>query len=198
MIILLSGISCSGKSTLSKYLLKTFDQPFVYHNFDFLVPTLLPHEDSFEPVANLDNRSYLRKIDFHLLEKMNNSGTNIIELTYELIGILDRAGCNVIVDTVLLDDVLDKILSILSPSKSPMYLIGIHCSWSEIKRRIAKRGNRKIENVRKQFESSFHSKKCYDLSVDTSKTDFQSCALFIKEYIQQNPPKALLSYPWAL
>jgi chloramphenicol 3-O-phosphotransferase len=46
MILLLNGTSSSGKSTLAKYLLKAFDEPFIFHSFDSLVPSLLPHPDS--------------------------------------------------------------------------------------------------------------------------------------------------------
>ena len=169
MIILLSGISCSGKSTLSKHLLQVFDQPFVYHNFDFLVPSLLPHTDSFEPISDLETRTCPRKIDFELFKRINISGINLIDATYGLIPILDQAGCNIIVDTILMDEVLEKIYSSLSYSKSEIYIVGIHCSREEIERRVLKRKNRKIENVRKQFNSSFHKSKKYDFEVDTSK-----------------------------
>jgi chloramphenicol 3-O-phosphotransferase len=71
MVIILNGAGSSGKSTIAQRLMMKIEEPTVYHNFDFLIPTLLPHRDSFMPALDAENRSYLRRLDGELYKKMS-------------------------------------------------------------------------------------------------------------------------------
>jgi chloramphenicol 3-O phosphotransferase len=189
LIILLNGTSSSGKSTLAKYLLKAFDVPFIYHSFDSLVPALLPHADSFDPIKELGSKSYIRKLDADLYQRIDESGLSIIDACYQLIPILANRGFNIIVDTIFWPGVMQSFLELLNDFQN-VYIVGIHCPLDELKRREKARQNRREGNAEAQF-NKLHLNMQYDVEIDTDQMTYGECCLRIINHIKNNGPAAM-------
>ena len=188
MILLLNGTSSSGKSTLAKYLLKAFDEPFIFHSFDSLVPSLLPHPDSFQPMPDKQPRCYVRKLDKELYNKLNEQDLRIIEACYRCIPVFADSGFNIIVESVFWDEVLRFFTGLLS-GYSDVYFIGVHCPPEELERREGERKDRKKGNAVNQY-FKLHVGKSYDIEVNTYGMSYDECADPIVSYVHNNKPFA--------
>lgn len=187
MVIILNGAGSSGKSTIAQKLTTHIIEPTVYHNFDLLIPTLLPHKDSFKPPTDPDSRTYVRRLDDGLYGKMRESGLSLLPLVYEFIKPLHRGGFNVVVDTLLPGECIIPLFTMLSGIET--YVIGIRCSLDELRQRELQRKDRKVGNAEKTFHT-VHMNKIYDLEVDTSKLDADGCAKQIVDYVSKASPVA--------
>ena len=188
MVLLLNGTSSSGKSTLAKHLLKSLDEPFVFHSFDSLVPILLPHQDSFEPVSDEQSRTYIRKLDKELFTKMQRTGLSIVETCYRFVPVLLDCGFSVIVETIFWDGVLNFFMDLLT--KYPdVYFIGVHCPLEESEKRESARKIRKIGNARRQHDE-IHMGKVYDVEVNTHSMSYEECTQQIVNHVRRNKPVA--------
>jgi chloramphenicol 3-O phosphotransferase len=187
MVIVLNGTSSSGKSTVSKGILRLSKDLFVYYNIDFLVPCLFPHPDSFLPAHKIEpdfQRSFTRKLDVGLYQKNKDSG-KILPL-YELIPALEQRKSKVIVDTIIYDP---KELLFLNPETT--FFVKIFCPLEELVRREANRKDRKPANARRQFDKLYNDMK-YDFEVDTSRNTSRVCAEHILSFVNHSSPAVLL------
>lgn len=187
MVLLLNGVTSSGKSTISSNILRLTTDPFVYFNVDFLIPSLLPHEDSFRPASKIGNnfdREYVRKLDVDLYKRIYSKGNSIP--MYELVRILEEIDLNVIVDTIIFD--LNDFIRFFNVRKT--YLIKIYCSIEELIKREKIRKDRKTGNVKKQYDL-VHNNKIYDFKVNTHQNTAEQCAKLIIDYTHHNQPFAL-------
>ncbi|WP_114572248.1 chloramphenicol phosphotransferase CPT family protein [Exiguobacterium flavidum] len=142
-IILLNGVSSSGKSTLAKEL-----------------------------VAALDGYFHLSVDDFdRLIEKMETRGTDHLipvpteTFFHRTVAMFSDQGINLIVDHVLHDgettrDCLDVLLD------HPVCFVGVHCPVEELEKRERMRGDRTIGQARAQL-AYVHRQESYDVEVDT-------------------------------
>lgn len=188
MVIILNGAGSSGKSTLAQRLMVGMKKPTVYHGFDFLIPTLLPHEDSFKDAIEPDDRTYIRRLDKDLYKKMHDNNLSLLPLIYEFIVPLHKGGFNVIVDTLLIGDDIIPLFTILNGIET--YFVGVICSLEELQRRELQRKDRHEGQAEWAFRR-IHENKIYDIEVDTSKDDVRSCTQKIIEYIGRAKPTAL-------
>jgi chloramphenicol 3-O phosphotransferase len=187
MVCILNGASSSGKSTISQQLVSMIDTPTVYHGFDFLIPSLLPHKESFASPANRNTRVYTRCLDEVLYQKIVDSGIDVLQVIYNFIPILHRGGLNVIVDTLLPETTIIPLFTILESVDT--YFIGIRCSIEELNRREENRGDRSFGNAARTARS-VHLHKLYDIEVDTEKHDAKGCAEQIIAHIRNTKPVA--------
>ena len=185
MVIILNGAGSSGKSSIARHLLKEIQDPTVYHGFDFLIPALIPHKDSFGPAADESNRTYVRKLDNELHARMNNRNLSLLPLIYEFIVPLVRGGFHVIVDTLLPGECISPLFDILDGI--PTYLIGVRCSEGELTRRERLRADRKQGSAIKTADW-IHLNMIYDFEVDTTENNPRSCALLIIEHVFTSDP----------
>jgi len=162
-IILINGASSAGKSTLCKALQEHLAEPyihleedrFVYNTYHprYLVPGIV--EDIFARTMT----GYYRSLRAFV-----------------------SAGHNVLADTGLYsEDLVRQCTAELAGL--PVWLIGVHCSLTELERREAQRPDRTVGTAKEQFES-IHAHAVYDMEVDTSQMDSIQCAKLIKVLVE--------------
>jgi chloramphenicol 3-O phosphotransferase len=162
-IILISGTSSSGKSTLAKGLQKSLAEPFLHVQLDSFIE-MLPRTD--------DSEMFRR-----MVRGMNRS---IAEMSEE--------GNNLIVDHVLVDNAwLDQLLDLLQGRH--VLFVGLHCPLNELERRERERDARRQGFARQQVES-IHKGKTYDLELDTSALSPGECVARVLKYYDHGRPVA--------
>lgn len=158
-IILLNGVSSSGKSTLARALVNKLPGyfPFSLDDFDTLIERM---------------------------EDRNNQRLIPVETEYffhKTIAIFSDKGINLIVDHILHDAFTrDHIFEVLADY--PVLFVGVHCPLGELERREQSRGDRYIGQGKKQLEF-VHQNTMYDIEVDTFLENIESCANRIVEYL---------------
>ena len=187
MIIIFNGVSSSGKSSIASEILKISEIIFLYFNVDFLVPSLLPHEDSFLPAENVTvnfERSYIRKLNVDLFQRLSKSGLSLP--LYEYIPILHKQKLNIIVDTIIFD--IDNFIKYFDVEQT--FFIKIDCTIEELIKREKNRKDRKKGNALKQKEL-FHKNNFYDFEIETTDNTPLKCAKLVLDYVKNNKPFAL-------
>lgn len=142
-IILLNGVSSSGKSTLAQEIIRLMPDYFHMSIDDF---------DLF--IEKMENREQA-----HLIP---------VETEYffhRTIAIFSDRGVNVVVDHILHDSFTrEDCLKVLQGY--PTVFVGVHCPLEELERRELIRGDRHIGLARKQLEF-VHRGEVYDIEVNT-------------------------------
>jgi chloramphenicol 3-O phosphotransferase len=151
-IILLNGVSSSGKSTLSKKLVEKL--PDYFHI----------SIDDFDCV----------------IEKMEKRDQNrLIPVPTEYffhrtIAMFSDKGVNLVVDQVMHDRfTLEDCLETLS--EYPVFFVGVHCPLEELERREAVRGDRVIGQAKNQLTFVHQQNERYDINVDTFQDGMEAC-----------------------
>jgi chloramphenicol 3-O phosphotransferase len=162
-IIFLNGVSSSGKSTLSKEIIKLL--PNYYHfsidDFDIIIERMEERgNDRLIPVPT--------EVFFH-----------------RSIAMFSDQGVNLIVDHVLHDEeTITDAYKILRDY--PIYFVGVHCPEKELDRREQERGDRRIGQARQQLLYVHQQSEPYDIEVDTFKNTAKKCAEAIVNFILVN------------
>ncbi|MDZ5472025.1 AAA family ATPase [Bacillus sp. 31A1R] len=159
-IILLNGVSSSGKSTLSKELTKIL--PNYYHlsidDFDIVIERMEDREnDRLIPVPT--------EYFFH-----------------RTIAMFSDKGVNLIVDQILHDSFTTEDCY-KTLKDYPVLFVGVQCPIEELERREMQRGDRRIGQGKQQLEY-VHKSEVYDIVVDTYKDSLEHCAKNIAQLIQ--------------
>lgn len=172
-IIVLNGASSSGKTSLCKELQQVLDDPYIHLE-----------EDRF--VYNTYHGRYLQP--------------GIVEQTfartmlgyYRSLAAFASAGHNILADTGFYSrDLLDVCVQELSPLR--VWLVGVHCSLTELERRERGRADRQEGQAQEQYHT-IHADAIYDIEVDTSLASLNECALRVKALVDSvSQPTALLS-----
>jgi len=162
-IILISGTSSSGKSTLAKGLQKSLADPFLHMQLDSYIE-MLPRTDDWEMFQRM-------------VRGMNRS-----------IAVMAEEGNNLIVDHVLIDNVwLKQLLELLR--NHYVLFVGLVCALDEVERREKKRDARRQGFARQQIEN-IHKGKIYDLELDTSILSAERCVERVVEFYNHEQPEA--------
>jgi chloramphenicol 3-O phosphotransferase len=162
-IILLSGASSSGKSTLAEGLQKALDEPFLHLQLDDFIK-MLPRNDDWEMFCRM-------------VSGMNRS-----------IAALAGEGNNLIVDHVLIDnDWLNQCLDVLR--EFYVLFVGVDCPLEELERREKIRDARRQGFARQQFEN-IHKGKIYDVKVNTFEASAEKCTEKVIEFYRNETPNA--------
>jgi len=162
-IILISGTSSSGKSTLSKGLQKSLPDPFLHVQLDSYIE-MLPRTDDWEMFQRM-------------VRGLNRS-----------VAVMAEEGNNLIVDHVLIDNAwLEQLLELLR--ERYVLFVGLHCPLEELERRESERDARRQGFARQQFEN-IHAGKIYDLKLDTSVLSAEECTERVLEFYNQDEPQA--------
>jgi chloramphenicol 3-O phosphotransferase len=162
-IIYLNGVSSSGKTSLSKELIKHLPDYFHFSvdDFDFIIKKMEDRQNErLIPIAT--------EIFFHQTIKMfSNQGVNLI-----------------------IDDVLHDELSLKSATETlqdyPVLFVGVHCLVEELERRERERGDRTIGQAKRQFEFVHQNGEAYDIEVDTFHEPLEVGAARIVEAVNEN------------
>ena len=162
-IILISGTSSSGKSTLAKGLQKSLPEPFLHLQLDSYIE-MLPRSDDWEMFQRM-------------VRGLNRS-----------IAVMAEEGNNLIVDHVLIDNAwLNQLLDLLRDRY--VLFVGLDCALDELLRREQQRDARRQGFARQQF-NNIHTGKIYDLELDTSIFSPDECVARVLEFYSQNEPQA--------
>jgi chloramphenicol 3-O phosphotransferase len=173
-IILLNGISSAGKTSISKVLQQTMNEPYLQVSIDAF-EDMLP--DRYQEAGAFAWEELFPK----LLAGFHRS-----------IAALAGAGANLIVDHVMVyregwASTLADCVAVLEPFA--VYLIGVRCSLEEAMRREQARGDRFVGTAERQYPR-VHRHKLYDLEVDTTFTGPEVCAEQIRTFVGSHAPTA--------
>jgi chloramphenicol 3-O phosphotransferase len=173
-IILLNGISSSGKTSIARVLQQTLNEPYLQVSIDAF-EDMLP--DRYQEGGPFGWEVLFPK----LLAGFHRS-----------IAALAGAGTNLIVDHVMVSregwaSTLADCVMVLAPFR--VYFVGVHCSLEEAKRREQARGDRFIGTAERQFPR-VHCHHLYDLEVDTTHTSPEACAEQIRVFAGRHDPMA--------
>jgi chloramphenicol 3-O phosphotransferase len=162
-IILISGTSSSGKSTLAKGLQRSLSDPFLHLQLDSYIE-MLPRTDDWEMFQRM-------------VRGLNRS-----------VAVMTEEGNNLIVDHVLIDNAwLEQLLKLLR--ERYVLFVGLHCPLVELERRECERDARRQGFARQQFDN-IHKGKIYDLKLDTSFLSAEECVERVLEFYNLNEPQA--------
>lgn len=162
-IILISGTSSSGKSTLAKGLQKSLPDPFLHLQLDSYIE-MLPRTDDWEMFQRM-------------VRGLNRS-----------VAVMTEEGNNLIVDHVLIDTAwLKQLLDLLR--ERYVLFVGLDCPLEELERRESERDLRRQGFARQQF-NNIHTDKVYDLKLDTSVLNAEDCVERVLKFYHDNEPQA--------
>lgn len=167
-IVILNGVSSSGKTTLTKALQRAFDEHYFWIANDTFCEM---SADKFWDIDGEATHSRAMMAMFHTIKTFTDLGYNVI---------VDH----VFVDT---DSVatLEKCVEILNNYK--VYFIRVDCELCELERREKERGDRNIGQARFQLDH-IHKHELYDYVVDTSKEAMDELAENIKDFVEIEEP----------
>jgi len=161
-ILILNGATSSGKTSLSKELQDTLDEPYIHLE-----------EDRF--VYGTYHGRYLQTGMVEEIFRKTMLGY------YRSIAAFAGAGHNVIADTGFYTRELAEVC-VAELAGLGVWLIGVHCSVEELDRRERARGDREVGEARKQA-ATIHEHVVYDVEVDTSTQSLRKCAEAIREVV---------------
>ena len=173
-IILLNGISSSGKTSIAQVLQRTLHEPYLQVSIDAF-------EDMLPNRSQAGERFTWEDLFPKLLAGFHRS-----------IAALANAGSNLIVDHVMVyregwASTLADCMEALEPFA--VYFVGVRCSLDEAIRREQARGGRFIGTAERQFPR-VHRHTLYDVEVDTTHTSPEVCAEHIRAFVSSHDPTA--------
>ncbi len=187
-IILLNGVSSSGKSMIANSLQEIMDEPYLIVGLDKFFQL---YKDAFPKRFNPTPIPEDISPDegYALLEKC--SVRNRRSSTFHhFLAAFSKAGNNIIADTVLdTENVLKQCINILG--EFPVVFVGVHCTLEELEKREQERGDRKLGLAKIHYDR-VHAHTIYDIEVDTTNSSPMECAQKIKEAILTNPEELSL------
>jgi chloramphenicol 3-O phosphotransferase len=184
MIILLNGVSSSGKSSVARALQDTWSTPILHVGVDTFID-MMP--DRFcgqgEEARYGLQFVHVQTQDGPVVEiRQGLFAKRLFAGMVGAVGALARAGNDIIVDEVLFGDSLLKEY-IRELRGQTVYFVTIHCPLEIVERRERERGDRFINSARAQFPLVHGPTRNYDIELDTSLSSPDQLAGVIKEYV---------------
>lgn len=182
IIIFLLGIGSSGKSTVSKELLKQLDDTYQVAGFDYAVIDL---EKKYWPGGTHDREGfYIEKImtqDGEVPElKSGAVGKAFIKkMIADMIQMADE-GKNLIIDTVPSDEEYQQLL--IAFSKHQVILVGLKPPMQVVIDRENIRADRRPGTAKVEYDK-FYGDKVFDVEIDTSTVPAHEAAQSIVEHM---------------
>jgi chloramphenicol 3-O phosphotransferase len=167
-VILLNGVSSSGKSSIAGRLLPLLDRPYFHMAVD-----MFGRMRAVEPTARLSPA----QLDVTLARTRAGFHRAVAGMAH--------AGNDIVMDHVLsepwrLRDCLDVLTGI------DVVFVGVHCSAGELARREHARGDRVPGQAAAQLVQ-VHAPGIYDLECDTTATGPDDCAAQIVRFLTRRP-----------
>ncbi len=169
-IILLNGVSSSGKTSIAYALQNLFEVPFLHISIDNFFRTL--------PTRFIDYLSGTVEPSEGELEKLRTYFPRLLAGTHASVAALSSEGNNLIVDYVF-EQRSDLRACVNRLAGFPVFFVGVYCSLEELERREKQRDRR--QGLAKHQLEIVHTYSAYDVEVDTTSTSTKECALKIKE-----------------
>lgn len=189
-IIILNGTSSAGKSTIAKAIQNKFDDYYVHTGVDHLVAqmpanafrmTSDPDAISPDKICWLLDPETEHVISIH----PGDPGYAALGSMYQAAKALAQRGLNVIIDDVIIHPHILQLM-VNSLVDLPAWFVNVFCPKDEAKRREKKRGDRTPGLVEMQFDL-VHAHGQYDLMINTSEQDIETCLAAIREMLNQTP-----------
>ena len=180
-ILILNGTSSSGKTTLSRAIQETMDDPYLDAGLDkFLWMLPRPYLNSADLWARVMTPTESGPIGMALIAGIHRS-----------IAALAGTGNHVVADHVLVDPRwLNDCAATLADL--PAHFIAVRCPLDVVEQRERERKDRTLGQARAQFDL-VHAHGVYDFEVDTSVGSAEECAQQIKNYLAGNPTPTAFS-----
>ncbi|WP_199203462.1 chloramphenicol phosphotransferase CPT family protein [Mycobacterium sp. shizuoka-1] len=174
-VILLNGVTSSGKSTIARQLLADFPSPWFHMSVDMfgaMRSEARTHELDADALSAVLRRT---RAGFH-----------------RAVAGMAMAGNDIVMDHVLsepwrLADLLTVTVGI------DVVCVGVHCDRGELERREAARGDRVPGSAVDQL-ARVHAHATYDVEVDTSIESVEECSARIRGYLLRHPPPAVRAF----
>jgi chloramphenicol 3-O phosphotransferase len=164
MIIVLNGVSSSGKSTLAKEITKLLPDFFTFSIDDYDLV-----------IEKMEDRENQRLIP-----------VETEYFYYKNVAIFSDQGVNLILDQILHDPLtLKNFYETLN--SYPILFVGVHCPVEELKNREKSRRDRQIGHALSQL-SFLHHQEIYDVEVNTYTHSMKDCANAIVNRLESNIP----------
>lgn len=164
MIIVLNGVSSSGKSTLAREITKLLPDFFSFSIDDYDLV-----------IEKMEDRENQRLIP-----------VETEYFYYKNVAMFSDRGVNLILDQILDAPLtLQKFYETLN--SYPILLVGVHCPVEELKHREKSRGDRRIGLALSQL-SLVHQQEIYDVEVNTYSQSTMQCAKEIVDRLESNTP----------
>lgn len=174
-IIILNGTSSSGKTSLLEVLQTRLAEPYLNAGIDKFI-WMLPERYLERPLWD---------DVLGLATKAGATGHTLFSGMHHAIAALSRTGNNVLADHVLVEPAwVDECIELFADL--PAYLIGLQCPLDVLEAREKARRNRTLGQARAQF-GVIHKYCNYDLEVDTSIDNPETCAEKIIERLKSPP-----------
>jgi chloramphenicol 3-O phosphotransferase len=188
MIIMLNGVSSSGKSSIARALQDAWRTPLLHVGVDTFIDMMparfcgegqearyglqfVPVQTQEGPVVEIRPGPYAKRLFAGMIGA---------------IGALARARNDIIVDEVLFgDDMLREYVRELRGQT--VHFVAIHCILALVEQRERERGDRFINSAKAQFPLVHGPTRHYDLELDTSLSSPHELAGLIKDYVTNNP-----------
>ncbi len=161
-IILLNGISSAGKTSISKVLQQTMNEPYLQVSIDAF-EDMLP--DRYKEEGPFAWQSLFPK----LLTGFHSAGTGAVAA---LVGLL----------FIAISLAPERVFGGTSATH-------VHCSLEEAKRREQARSDQFTGTAERQFPR-VHRHNLYDVEVDTTHTSPEACAEQIRTFVGRHAPTA--------
>ena len=175
-VILLNGVGSAGKSSIAKALQTITAEPFLHVAMDAFLE-MMParywdHPDgvTFETVQQDGKPS--------VIIHSGPVAERIMRGMRQSIAAMARAGNNLIVDDVLLENEMAEYASLLADVA--FHAVGVFAPLDVLETRERERGDRLIGLARWQYDRVHHGKR-YDLELDTGNATPIECATLIKQ-----------------
>ena len=175
-VILLNGVGSAGKSSIAKALQTIAAEPFLHVAMDAFLD-MMParywdHPDgvTFETVRQDGKPS--------VVIRSGPVADRILRGMRQSVAAMARAGNNLIVDDVLIENEMDEYAALLADFT--FRTVGVFAPLDVLEARERARGDRLIGLARWQYDRVHHGKR-YDLELDTSKATAMECAEAMKQ-----------------
>lgn len=188
MIVVLNGTSSSGKSTLAKALQRALPDPYLHLGIDTVV-FALPGRWLNPPLWH-EVFTY-RGADPELEITAGPLGDRLVTALHRMVASVAAEGWGVLVDHVLLDRgwVADAGTAF---RPHPVLSVGVRCPLDVVVRRERDRRDRTIGQARAQFDV-VHRYARYDVQVDTSTADPETCAAVVVDAMARHDGTSALT-----
>ncbi|OBG88730.1 chloramphenicol phosphotransferase CPT family protein [Mycolicibacterium farcinogenes] len=167
-VVLLNGVSSSGKSTLAHQLIADFDTPWFHMGVDMFGAMRAERQTHDLDTDGLSEVLRRTRAGFHRAVRG-----------------MALAGNNIVMDHVLsepwrLPDLLTVMVDV------DVVFVGVHCEPNDLTHREAARGDRVAGTAVAQIEV-VHQHGLYDVEVNTSEETVEACTARIRDYLQRHP-----------
>jgi chloramphenicol 3-O phosphotransferase len=202
-IIVLSGTSCAGKTTIARAMQRLSEKPYLSTGHDDFLPmfplkyvgldrSIQPQVHVWpEPGSDLTREGYEVIVQeaaeppvFHLY--CGPTAWRSLQGMHAAFAALARAGNNVVIADVISGVLLADYCQALKGLS--VYLIHVDCPIPELERRERAHPNRTVGGARVQYEAVRIPGE-FDLVVDSGRADADTCARQVLAFVETNPPR---------